>query len=124
MLKRLRIYYRKNAFKDAKKLKEVVLGSNIQSIGDAAFINCKELQSVKISKKVTKIGKNVFTGCANLKTLVVNSDKITSVGKNAFKGVKTNVTVKTSKKSLKKYSKMFVSKGKMPKKASFVATVK
>ena len=57
-----------NAFKGTKKIKKIVIGSNITSIGKNAFAGCTSLTSITIGKNVTKIGKNAFTGCKKLKS--------------------------------------------------------
>ena len=73
-----------------KKLKKVVLGSNIKSIGAKAFSACKKLKSFKASSSVlTKIGDSAFKKCKKLKTVVILSKKLTSLGKNSFKGCKS-----------------------------------
>lgn len=51
----------KNAFKNNRKIKKVIIGKNIISIGKRAFANCKELKLVNIkSKKIVRIGKKAF----------------------------------------------------------------
>ena len=63
-----------NAFKDHKKLKKIVIGSNVTRIGKGAFQNCRSLTKVIIrSKKLGKIGKKAFykAGAKNYKKLVV-----------------------------------------------------
>lgn len=59
------------AFKGNKKLRSVVIGKNIRTIGKDAFRNCKKLK--KVIFKTTKLKKN-------------------SVGKNAFKGIAKKAT--------------------------------
>ena len=54
----------KNAFKNNKKLKKIVIGSNIKTIDANAFSGCKNLKSITIkSKNVKTIGKNAFKVC-------------------------------------------------------------
>ena len=45
----------KNAFKDMKSLKEIVIGQNITTIGKKAFYGCKNLKKVVFNKKVTTL---------------------------------------------------------------------
>ena len=55
----------KNAFKKKTKLKKVVLGKNVKTIGANAFAGCKNLKTIKItSTSLTKksVGKNAFKG--------------------------------------------------------------
>ena len=110
----------KNAFSNMKKLSKVTIGANVKVIGTGAFKNCKKLQFIIIPNKVTNIGSKAFAGCTGLKYLVVKSGKIKSVGAGAFKGTGQKVTVKTLKSKWKKYSKMFINKGKMTNKAVFL----
>ena len=78
-----------NAFKGTKKIKKIVIGSNITSIGKNAFAGCTSLTSITIGKNVTKIGKNAFTGCKKLKSITIKTKKLTTktVKKGAFNGI-------------------------------------
>ena len=78
----------KNAFKNNKKLKKVVIGS-----------------------QVTKIGANAFSGAKNLKTITIKSKSLKSVGKNAFKGIHKNCKIKVPAKKLNSYKKLLSKKG-------------
>ena len=46
----------KNAFKNSKKLKKVIIGKNITTIGTNAFYGCSKLKKVTIGKNVKSIG--------------------------------------------------------------------
>lgn len=78
----------KNAFKNNRKLKKVVIGS-----------------------QVTKIGANAFSGAKNLKTITIKSKSLKSVGKNAFKGIHKNCKIKVPAKKLNSYKKLLRKKG-------------
>ena len=80
----------KNAFKNNKKIKTVIIGKNVKSIGAKAFYGCK-----------------------NLKNITIKTTKLTTktVGSKAFKGTPKSATVKVPKKSLKTYKKFLVKKG-------------
>jgi len=78
----------KNAFKNNRKLKKVVIGS-----------------------QVTKIGANAFSGAKNLKTITIKSKSLKSVGKNAFKGIHKNCKIKVPAKKLNSYKKLLSKKG-------------
>ena len=67
-----------NVFKNASKLKSVVIGANVKSIGKSSFYKCKKLATI------------TFKGI-----------KAPGVGKNAFKSGKSKVTVKVPKKMKK-----------------------
>ena len=78
----------KNAFKNNKKLKKIVIGSNIKTI-DA----------------------NAFSGCKNLKSITIKSKNVKTIGKNAFKGIKSNAKIKVPVSKVKKYKKLLECKG-------------
>lgn len=80
----------KNAFKGNKKVTKIVVGSNIQSIGNYAF-----------------------SGCKKLKTIIIRSKKLTTktVSKKAFKGIARKVVVKVPKKKRTAYKKLLKKKG-------------
>ena len=102
-----------NAFKGNKKLKKVVVGSNITSIGKNAFAGCTSLTSITIGKNVKKIGKNAFTGCKKLKSIIIKTKKLTTktVKKGAFNGISKKVVVKVPKSKYKTYKKLLPAKG-------------
>jgi len=72
-----------NAFKNNKKIKKVVIDSNITSIGKNAFYGCTKLQSVKIGKNVKTIGSKAFYGCTKLTTVTMGNN-VTTIGDKAF----------------------------------------
>ena len=78
----------KKAFKNQSKLKSVIIGKNVKSIGSEAFSGCKKLAKIK------------FSGTA-----------IKSIGKYAFKNIKKNA-VFTVKKSKKAFYKKLLQKAK------------
>ena len=102
-----------NAFKDTKKIKKIVVGSNITSIGKNAFAGCTSLTSITIGKNVKKIGKNAFTGCKKLKSITIKTKKLTTktVKKGAFNGISKKVVVKVPKSKYKTYKKLLPAKG-------------
>jgi len=126
----------KNAFKNQKKLKKVVIGKYVKTIGDnafsgcdklqtvsggksitaignKAFYKCKKLQKITIPAKVKKIGKSAFYGCKSLKTITIQTKMLTNknVGSKAFKGVFAKPTVKVPKGKLSAYKKLLKAKG-------------
>ena len=76
------------AFKGDKKLKKVVIGKNVQTIGKSAF---------------EKAGK--------LKAVTIKSTSLKKVGKNAFKGIHAKAKIKVPAKKLKAYQKLLKKKG-------------
>ena len=115
-----------NAFKNNKKIKKVVIGSNVTSIGKNAFSGCTNLQTVTIGKNVKTVGENAFMGCSKLQTVTMGSSvttigakafykcvklkkitipsKVNKIGKQAFYGCKKlrTITIKTTKLTSKK----------------------
>ncbi len=83
----------------------------VTAISKNAFKNSKKLKKVIIGKNVTKIEANAFNGCKNLKTITVKSTKLKSVGKNAFKGIHAKAKIKVPSSKLKKYKKLMSKKG-------------
>lgn len=123
-----------NAFKNSKKLKKVVLGKNVTTVGKnafsgcsaltsvtldaaltkidaSAFANCKKLTKVTIPKNVTTIEKNAFSGCTSLKTVTIKSVKLKKIGKKAFNKINKKAVFKLSgsKKQKAAVKKLFKS---------------
>ena len=63
----------------------VIIGSDVTSIGDDAFIGCTDLTSVTIGAGVTSIGYEAFRYCTGL-TSVTIGEGVTSIGRSAFEG--------------------------------------
>ncbi len=87
----------KNAFSGCAKLRSVVIGKNVKSIGAKAFYKCKKLKNITI--KTTKL-------------------KAKTVGKQAFKGTPKKINLKVPKKKMKLYKKILKAKG-ISKKAKY-----
>lgn len=126
----------KSAFANCKKLKKVVIGSNVKTIGASAFSGCTKLTTVTIGKnvttignkafykcttlakitipsKVSSIGKQTFYGDKKLKSITIKTTKLTSkkVGSKAFKGIYSKATIKVPKSKLSSYKKILKAKG-------------
>lgn len=127
-----------NALEGNQKVKKVVVGKNIKTIGTRAFYGCTELKTVtfqkssalttikskafsqckKLSKitipeKVTSIGKQAFEKCSKLKSIIIKTTKLkeTKVGAKAFSNIYKKATIKVPKSSYNKYKKMLKKKG-------------
>ena len=83
----------------------------VVGIAKNAFKNNKKLKKVVIGSQVTKIGANAFSGAKNLKTITIKSKSLKSVGKNAFKGINKNCKIKVPAKKLNSYKKLLSKKG-------------
>ena len=106
------------AFMGYQYLKNVVIGSNVTSIGDYAFYKCPRLETVTVGKNVKTIGTKVFYGCKSFRAMKVLSSKLTKVGASTFAGIKANATFALPKKYYNSYSKM-IKKAGAPKKAVY-----
>ena len=108
---------RAGAFGGCTNLNKVVMGKNVTAIGTKAFYKCTKLKSIIIPAKVKNIGKSAFFGCKNLRKITINTKLLTkkSVGKNAFKGIHAKVGIKVPKNKHKTYKKLLLNKGVGPK---------
>ncbi len=90
-----------------------IAGKNykVTSIKKNAYKNCKKLKKVVIGKNVKTIGASAFSGCKNLKTITVKSTVLTKVGAKAFQGIHKKATITVPKTKYKKYKKLFKGKG-------------
>jgi len=52
-----------NSYADNTYLTKIVLGENVETIGNGAFYNCSSLSEIVIDKKLTSIGSSAFSGC-------------------------------------------------------------
>ena len=62
---------------------DIVIPSNVTSIGDYAFRDCSGITSVTIANNVTSIGSYAFYGCKGLQTVTIPNN-VTSIGSYAF----------------------------------------
>ena len=86
------------AFKDKLYLQSLILGSNIETIGEGAFENCSALSTIKYSasSNLTSIGDRAFSKCRKLKTIVPGANQpentitfpntLSTIGEQAFEG--------------------------------------
>ena len=74
-------------FSGETSIKEVVLGSNVKSIGNSAFYGCSSLTTITIpeNSQLTSIGSYAFYGCSSLTTITI-PESVTSIGSSAFNG--------------------------------------
>ena len=83
----------------------------VTAIADNAFKNNKRIKTVVVGKNVRTIGKKAFYGCKNLKKITVQSSIIKKVGAKAFKGINKKAVIKVPSKKYKAYKKVFKGKG-------------
>ena len=70
-------------FSEKASLSNVVIGDEVESIGERAFNNCQNLTTISISNSVTSIGDNAFEGCVGFDSFVLPNN-VTSIGRYAF----------------------------------------
>jgi hypothetical protein len=81
-------------------LTNVIIGTNVTSIGDNAFRSCLNLVSVTIPSSVTSIGNYGFYQCFSLPVVVI-PDSVTNIGTNAFEYCNfSNITIPDSVTSI------------------------
>ena len=54
------------AFKNNKKVNEIVIGDNVTSIGGSAFNGCDQLKIITLPSHLGTVGTNAFSGCSRL----------------------------------------------------------
>ena len=92
------------ACKGNKKLKSVVIGSNVKTIGESAFENCTKLTKVVFGKQVKSVGKKAFYKCRKLKQVELKSAK-TIFKKQSLAKTAAKVQLKAKKADYKTYEK-------------------
>ena len=65
------------------EIKEVIIGTNVISIGSQAFADCTRLTSITIPDSVTSIGQATFWRCSNLINVTL-SNTITVIAPGLF----------------------------------------
>ncbi|MBO7496537.1 MAG: leucine-rich repeat domain-containing protein, partial [Salinivirgaceae bacterium] len=73
------------AFRDCKKLAEVVLPESLTRVNNGLFAGCSSLRSVVIPESVTAIGDESFKGCSSLTEIKIPVS-VTTIGSSAFEG--------------------------------------
>jgi len=78
----------------AGKIKSVILGDGITSIGSYAFYGFSSITSVTIPTGVTSIGSHAFSGCKNLSSIII-PEGVNSISDYAFNECKslTSITI-------------------------------
>ena len=83
------------------RLKKVILGSGITSIGTSAFQTCSSLTTITLPSSLTSIGKSAFQNCYSLTSITLPSS-LTSIGTSAFNSCSslTSITLPSSLTSI------------------------
>ncbi len=80
------------AFCDCMNLKSITIPSSMTSIGDFAFAGCVSLTGIDIPIGVTSIGEYAFNDCSSLTTIDV-PEGVTSIGVGAFSNCSSLTTI-------------------------------
>ena len=85
----------------------------VTSISKNAFKDNKYIKRLIIEKNVEKIGAKAFYGCKKLKDITIKTSKLKTkkIGTAAFKKTPSNAKIKVPKKKLKAYKTMLRKKG-------------
>ncbi len=85
----------------------------VTAVAAKALSGNKKVKKVVLGANVVSIGKNAFAKCRNLKKIEVKSSQWNkkSVGKNAFKGTSKKLVIKVPKKMASAYKKYIKGKG-------------
>ncbi len=78
----------KEAFKERKALKHILLPNSLEEIGAEAFRGCSNLEEMHIPAKTARIGESAFRDCVRMKKLVIDNDCI-KIGERAFENCAT-----------------------------------
>ena len=79
---------------DAENLKEVILNTNIKSIGEFAFSNCTNLTKIDLPNSIESIDNNAFEYCSKLEKIILpNTLKQISAGTFQYCDSLTNVEI-------------------------------
>ena len=66
--------------------KEIILPNTIKSIGERAFANMYYLESINIPTNLNSIGNSAFIYCSSLSSDIIIPLSVKSIGESAFKG--------------------------------------
>ena len=86
------------------KIKKIIIGENIETIGESAFLNCTALHSIDL-KNVKTIGASAFQGCEALDSIDLKN--VETIGKDAFWGckvLKNDIILNNNVKTVEEYA--------------------
>ncbi len=82
-------YLDKDAFKNATKLKTVILPDTLQTINENVFLNCTAITEITIPANVTTIKAAAFEGCTALTKIYFNAKAMSSLVADTFSAAGT-----------------------------------
>lgn len=83
----------------------------VTSVGASACKNYKKLKTLIIGKNVTTIGTKAFGGCKKLSKITIKTTQLKKVGAKALTGINKKAVIKVPAKRLAKYKKLLKNKG-------------
>ena len=85
----------------------------VTAIGDGAFRNNKKIRKIVIGKNVASIGKEAFRGAGKLAGIQIKTKKLTAgrIGANAFSGIYKKAEFRLPSAKKKAYKKILLKKG-------------
>ena len=91
----------------------------VVEVGNKVFRNGKKLKKVILGKNVTTIGKQAFMNCKNIKTVQLKGKALKTIKKGAFQNTSAKITVSAKKMSKKQKAELLkkLKKAGMSKKA-------
>ena len=95
-----------SSVKVADKVKIGGISFKVTEIAPNAFAKNKKLKSVVIGSNIKTISKNAFYGDGNLKTITIKTKNLRTVGKNALKNINTKAVIKVPSGKYKAYKKL------------------
>ena len=95
------LYYAHHLYLEKEEIKDLIIPSNVSSIGGYAFNYLSNLSSVTIPNSLTSIGHSAFHLCSNL-TSVTIPNSVTNIGEDAFSSCYklTSITIGKSVKNI------------------------
>ena len=80
------------AFRWCNNLNSLTIGNSVKSIGDRAFDDCNNLTSVTIPNSVTRVESEAFKHCSSLISVII-PDSVTRIGNGVFVGCSSLTSV-------------------------------
>jgi len=93
----------------------VVIGNNVEKIGNGAFRECAVLQEVQIGNKVKEIGTKCFYKSGLLRKVTIKSGQIDNIANKAFAGISSKAVITVPKEKATEYKNMIGRKYKYKK---------
>ncbi|MBQ8495983.1 MAG: leucine-rich repeat protein [Clostridia bacterium] len=76
------------AFQNNTSMKKLTITENVRKIEEGAFLRCYALENIMIPENLETIGIIAFSGCKNMKNVFL-TDHVKTIGYNAFYGLES-----------------------------------